>query len=126
MSSSSGHSRSLGESSLPLPSLFSHIPQVLWESTGRTYWVHWHMLEILGFEEDIEDVVEADEYQGAAVSGAVGVGEPRGEAGISSVQRSGGLAGRAVTSLCPSHFHSPALLAVEAHGRALRCALRAA
>uniref|UniRef100_F6QEE9 Cullin 9 n=1 Tax=Ornithorhynchus anatinus TaxID=9258 RepID=F6QEE9_ORNAN len=22
--------------------------QVLWESTGRTYWVHWHMLEILG------------------------------------------------------------------------------
>lgn len=84
------------------------------------------MLEILGFEEDIEDVVEADEYQGAAVSGAVGVGEPRGEAGINSMQRSGGLAGRAVTSLCPSHFHSPALLAVEAHGRALRRALRAA
>ncbi|XP_067608986.1 cullin-7 isoform X2 [Pseudorca crassidens] len=50
--------------------------QVLWESTGRTYWVHWHMLEILGFEEDIEDVVEADEYQGAAVSGAVGVALP--------------------------------------------------
>lgn len=54
---------------------------MLWESTGRTYWVHWHMLEILGFEEDIEDVVEAaDEYQGAAVSGAVGIGEPREEA----------------------------------------------
>ncbi|XP_061052173.1 cullin-7 [Eubalaena glacialis] len=50
--------------------------QVLWESTDRTYWVHWHMLEILGFEEDIEDVVEADEYQGAAVSGAVGVALP--------------------------------------------------
>nr|AKZ42355.1 cullin-7 [Castor fiber] len=46
--------------------------QVLWESTGRTYWVHWHMLEILGFEEDIEDAVEADEYQGAVVSGTLG------------------------------------------------------
>ncbi|XP_008827308.1 cullin-9 isoform X2 [Nannospalax galili] len=22
--------------------------QVFWQSTGRTYWVHWHMLEILG------------------------------------------------------------------------------
>uniref|UniRef100_A0A5F8GK56 Cullin 9 n=1 Tax=Monodelphis domestica TaxID=13616 RepID=A0A5F8GK56_MONDO len=22
--------------------------QVLWQSTGRTYWVHWHMVEILG------------------------------------------------------------------------------
>ncbi|XP_010332180.3 cullin-7 isoform X1 [Saimiri boliviensis] len=46
--------------------------QVLWESTGRTYWVHWHMLEILGFEEDIEDVVESDEYQGAVASGVLG------------------------------------------------------
>ncbi|CAK6446968.1 unnamed protein product [Pipistrellus nathusii] len=44
--------------------------QVLWESTGYTYWVHWHMLEILGFEE--EDVAEADEYRGAARSGARG------------------------------------------------------
>nr|XP_015864568.2 cullin-7 isoform X1 [Peromyscus maniculatus bairdii]XP_015864569.2 cullin-7 isoform X1 [Peromyscus maniculatus bairdii] len=50
--------------------------QVLWESTGRTYWVHWHMLEILGFEEDIEDVVETVEYQGAVVSGALGVAPP--------------------------------------------------
>ncbi|XP_045049028.2 cullin-7 isoform X3 [Desmodus rotundus] len=50
--------------------------QVLWGSTGRTYWVHWHMLEILGFEEDVEDVVEADEYQGAVVSGAQGVALP--------------------------------------------------
>ncbi|XP_024103584.3 cullin-7 isoform X7 [Pongo abelii] len=46
--------------------------QVLWESTGRTYWVHWHMLEILGFEEDIEDMVEADEYQGAVASRVLG------------------------------------------------------
>ena len=81
MSSSLGHSQPLSEPFLPLPSLFPHIFQVLWESTGRTYWVHWHMLEILGFEEDIEDVVEADEYHGAAVRGALGSGEPGEEAG---------------------------------------------
>ncbi|XP_021792993.1 cullin-7 isoform X5 [Papio anubis] len=46
--------------------------QVLWELTGRTYWVHWHMLEILGFEEDIEDMVETDEYQGAVASRVLG------------------------------------------------------
>lgn len=51
--------------------------QVLWESTGYTYWVHWHMLEILGFEEDVEDMVEAEEYRGAVSSGARGGGEPR-------------------------------------------------
>ena len=49
------------------------------------------MLEVLGFEEDIENMVEAaDEYQGAAVSAAVGTGEPREEAGVSSEQWSGG------------------------------------
>lgn len=64
---------SLSEPS-PFPS-FSSIIQVLWESTGRTYWVHWHMLEILGFEEDFEDAVEADEYQGAVVSRVLGGGE---------------------------------------------------
>ncbi|XP_004379533.1 cullin-7 isoform X2 [Trichechus manatus latirostris] len=50
--------------------------QVLWESTGRTYWVHWHMLEILGFEEDIENVVDVYAYQGAMGSGALGVALP--------------------------------------------------
>ncbi|KAM9233913.1 cullin-7 [Dugong dugon] len=50
--------------------------QVLWESTGRTYWVHWHMLEILGFEEDIENVVDVYAYQGAVGSGALGVALP--------------------------------------------------
>ncbi|XP_037698066.1 cullin-7 isoform X2 [Choloepus didactylus] len=50
--------------------------QVLWESTGHTYWVHWHMLEILGFEEDIEDVVEADENRGAMVRGTLGLALP--------------------------------------------------
>uniref|UniRef100_A0A8C7AVG0 Cullin-9 n=1 Tax=Neovison vison TaxID=452646 RepID=A0A8C7AVG0_NEOVI len=32
--------------------------QVFWQSTGRTYWVHWHMLEILGPEEAAEDAIE--------------------------------------------------------------------
>ncbi|XP_008064323.1 cullin-7 isoform X2 [Carlito syrichta] len=50
--------------------------QVLWESTGRTYWVHWHMLEILGFEGDVENVIEANEYQGAVASGALGAALP--------------------------------------------------
>ncbi|XP_006882030.1 PREDICTED: cullin-7 [Elephantulus edwardii] len=50
--------------------------QVLWESTGRTYWVHWHMLEILGFEEDIEEMADAEENQGAVGSGALGVALP--------------------------------------------------
>ncbi|XP_010615947.1 cullin-7 isoform X1 [Fukomys damarensis] len=45
--------------------------QVWWESTGRTYWVHWHMLEILGFEEDNEDLMEAADHQGAVVSGVL-------------------------------------------------------
>ncbi|XP_032756511.1 cullin-7 [Rattus rattus] len=49
--------------------------QVLWDSTGHTYWVHWHMLEILGFEEDIEDVVDIDD-QGAVVHGGLGVAPP--------------------------------------------------
>ncbi|XP_055469020.1 cullin-7 isoform X1 [Psammomys obesus] len=50
--------------------------QVFWESTGRTYWVHWHMVEILGFEEDIEEVFEAAEYPGPVASGAFGIAPP--------------------------------------------------
>lgn len=30
-------------------------PQVLWQSTGRTYWMRWHMLEIIGFGDRWED-----------------------------------------------------------------------
>lgn len=33
------------------------------------------MLEILGFEEDIEDVVEVAEFQGPVANGAPSVGE---------------------------------------------------
>ncbi|XP_075411176.1 cullin-9 isoform X2 [Tenrec ecaudatus] len=39
--------------------------QVFWQSTGRTYWVHWHMLEILGPEEVIEDAPSATVEKGA-------------------------------------------------------------
>ncbi|XP_027814901.1 cullin-9 isoform X2 [Ovis aries] len=45
--------------------------QVFWRSTGRTYWVHWHMLEILCPEETAEDTASAaaEEGAGAAVPG---------------------------------------------------------
>uniref|UniRef100_A0A670XUM0 Cullin 9 n=1 Tax=Pseudonaja textilis TaxID=8673 RepID=A0A670XUM0_PSETE len=29
--------------------------QVLWQSTGQTYWVHWHMIEIIGSGEQNEE-----------------------------------------------------------------------
>ncbi|XP_036724842.1 cullin-9 isoform X2 [Balaenoptera musculus] len=45
--------------------------QVFWQSTGRTYWVHWHMLEILGPEETAEDMASAavEKGSGATVLG---------------------------------------------------------
>lgn len=33
--------------------------QVFWQAMGRTYWVHWHMLEILGPEEAAVDAASA-------------------------------------------------------------------
>ncbi|XP_067148789.1 cullin-9 isoform X2 [Apteryx mantelli] len=32
-----------------------HGMRVLWQSTGRTYWVRWHMLEIIGFGDQREE-----------------------------------------------------------------------
>uniref|UniRef100_G3UU26 Uncharacterized protein n=1 Tax=Meleagris gallopavo TaxID=9103 RepID=G3UU26_MELGA len=32
-----------------------HTAQVLWQSTGQTCWMHWHMLEIIGFGEERDD-----------------------------------------------------------------------
>ncbi|XP_045699196.1 cullin-9 [Phyllostomus hastatus] len=45
--------------------------QVFWLSMGRTYWVHWHMLEILGPEEAAEDTASAavEKGPGATVLG---------------------------------------------------------
>ncbi|XP_068922052.1 cullin-7 [Petaurus breviceps papuanus] len=40
--------------------------QVLWQSTGRTYWVHWHMVEILGLV--TEDKVAAEPEKGTGGS----------------------------------------------------------
>ncbi|XP_008064313.1 cullin-9 [Carlito syrichta] len=42
--------------------------QVFWQSTGRTYWVHWHMLEILGSEEATEDTASAAVEKGAGAT----------------------------------------------------------
>uniref|UniRef100_A0A5F8G819 Cullin 9 n=1 Tax=Monodelphis domestica TaxID=13616 RepID=A0A5F8G819_MONDO len=39
--------------------------QVLWQSTGRTYWVHWHMVEILG--PVTEDKVAAEPEKGTGM-----------------------------------------------------------
>ncbi|XP_074898434.1 cullin-9-like isoform X3 [Buteo buteo] len=33
-----------------------HTVQVLWQSTGQTYWMHWHTLEIIGFGDQWEDL----------------------------------------------------------------------
>ncbi|XP_076413851.1 cullin-9 isoform X2 [Peromyscus maniculatus bairdii] len=45
--------------------------QVFWQSTGRTYWVHWHMLEILGPEEAPGNSASAsvEKREGATVLG---------------------------------------------------------
>nr|XP_019593955.1 PREDICTED: cullin-9 isoform X1 [Rhinolophus sinicus] len=42
--------------------------QVFWQSTGRTYWVHWHMLEILGSEETAGDMASAAVEKGAGAT----------------------------------------------------------
>ncbi|XP_057554210.1 cullin-9 isoform X2 [Hippopotamus amphibius kiboko] len=49
--------------------------QVFWQSTGRTYWVHWHMLEILGPEEAAEDTASASMEKGAGAT-ALGTALP--------------------------------------------------
>ena len=49
--------------------------QVFWQSTGRTYWVHWHMLEILGPEEATGDSASAAVEKGAGAA-VLGTGEP--------------------------------------------------
>ncbi|KAM4770805.1 cullin-9 isoform 2-T2 [Rhinophrynus dorsalis] len=33
--------------------------QVLWRSIGRTYWVHWHMVEIIGSGDHVEEDTQA-------------------------------------------------------------------
>ncbi|XP_054990859.1 cullin-9 isoform X2 [Sorex araneus] len=40
--------------------------QVFWQSTSRTYWVHWHMLGILGPEEATENAVSGTVEKGSA------------------------------------------------------------
>uniref|UniRef100_A0A8C4YIN8 Cullin-9 n=1 Tax=Gopherus evgoodei TaxID=1825980 RepID=A0A8C4YIN8_9SAUR len=42
--------------------------QVLWQSTGRTYWVHWHMVEITGSGEQPEEGPAQEKYNGLTVS----------------------------------------------------------
>uniref|UniRef100_A0A8C6VCC7 Cullin 7 n=1 Tax=Naja naja TaxID=35670 RepID=A0A8C6VCC7_NAJNA len=39
--------------------------QVLWQSTGQTYWVHWHMIEIIGSREQNEEDACVERDRGA-------------------------------------------------------------
>lgn len=56
--------------------------QVFWPSMGRTYWVHWHMLEILGPKEAAADTASAAAEKAAGPT-LLGTGEP--QRGIDSV-----------------------------------------
>ncbi|XP_020012824.2 cullin-9 isoform X2 [Castor canadensis] len=47
--------------------------QVFWQSTGRTYWVHWHMLEVLGPEEATGNLVSDTTEKGTGAT-IVGTG----------------------------------------------------
>ncbi|KFW92540.1 Cullin-9, partial [Phalacrocorax carbo] len=41
----------------------AHTVQILWQSAGRTYWMPWHVLEIIGFGDQWEDpVAQEKEY----------------------------------------------------------------
>uniref|UniRef100_A0A7N4V573 Cullin 9 n=1 Tax=Sarcophilus harrisii TaxID=9305 RepID=A0A7N4V573_SARHA len=40
--------------------------QVLWQSTGRTYWVHWHMVEILGPVTEDKVTIEPEKGTGGS------------------------------------------------------------
>nr|XP_013012193.1 cullin-9 isoform X2 [Cavia porcellus] len=42
--------------------------QVFWQSTGRTYWVYWYMLEILGSEDPTGDAASATMEKGAGTT----------------------------------------------------------
>lgn len=55
------------------------------------------MLEILGFEEDIEDVIDIDELQESGANGALSIGELW--AGLALSREGRGLSGQAVTWL---------------------------
>lgn len=56
------------------PSLCLAPYQVFWQAMGRTYWVHWHMLEILGPEEAAVGTASAAVEKGAGPT-MLGTGE---------------------------------------------------
>ncbi|OXB55188.1 hypothetical protein ASZ78_016324 [Callipepla squamata] len=50
-----GHVRAGDEGKFLQSGYKMHTAQVLWQSTGQTYWMRWHMLEIIGFGEERGD-----------------------------------------------------------------------
>ncbi|OPJ81659.1 cullin-9 [Patagioenas fasciata monilis] len=73
-----------------------HTVQVLWQSTGQTYWMHWHMLEIIGFGDQWEDPATQEKERSLIESSNLDTGVPHelfpwGARGVQ--QRMGKLAG---------------------------------
>lgn len=54
--------------------------QVLWQSTGRTYWVHWHMVEIIGSAEQPEEETTQEKVSSLTENLKLPTGEVRGTA----------------------------------------------
>lgn len=50
-------------------------PQVLWQSTGQTYWMRWHMLEIIGFGDQWEDPAAQEKERSLIESSNLDTGE---------------------------------------------------
>ncbi|XP_031824480.1 cullin-7 [Sarcophilus harrisii] len=50
--------------------------QVLWQSTGRTYWVHWHMVEILGPVTEDKVTIEPEKGTGGSRCLAPSIARP--------------------------------------------------
>uniref|UniRef100_A0A670Y1G6 Cullin 7 n=1 Tax=Pseudonaja textilis TaxID=8673 RepID=A0A670Y1G6_PSETE len=52
--------------------------QVLWQSTGQTYWVHWHMIEIIGSGEQNEEDAAHEKVSSLTENLKLPTGEIRG------------------------------------------------
>uniref|UniRef100_A0A8C6VIM4 Cullin 7 n=1 Tax=Naja naja TaxID=35670 RepID=A0A8C6VIM4_NAJNA len=52
--------------------------QVLWQSTGQTYWVHWHMIEIIGSREQNEEDAAQEKVSSLTENLKLPTGEFRG------------------------------------------------
>lgn len=54
------------------------VSQVSWQSTGQTYWVHWHMIEIIGSGEQNEEDAAQEKVSSLTENLKLPTGEIRG------------------------------------------------